>query len=114
MNNSKIALDSIEPEQTDPKDSLRERESFLVRVIEAIGRVEGSADWKVLQKEIFDPLTENLQRLVIQETRKEKINTDVIHSLNGQLAWAKKYSKLDDLSKIFKVELTNIRKQING
>lgn len=112
MNNSKIALELLETE-IDPKSALRERESYLVRVIEAIGRVSGTADWKILKNEIFDSLVETLERRIKSETQKEVLNDPELYRLQGQLGWAKKFSRLEELAQVFKVELINIRKQIN-
>lgn len=106
MNNSLVEIDSFE-EKANP---LQEREAFLVRVIEAIGRVSESADWDILRTELFEPVSQTLERKLMSEVKSDKINEPEIYRLQGQLVWARKYSKLEDLREVLKVELSNIRK----
>ena len=112
MNNSQIEIS--EPEVFDAKSLLRDRASKLVRMIEAIERVAKSADWSILKAEIFEPVSANLERKLMSEVKKDEMNEPEIYRLQGQLVWARKYSKLEDLKEVFKVELTNIKKQINN
>lgn len=113
MNNSKIANNSIEEMPVDTT-SLKEREAKLVRIIEALLRVSEAADWYTLKTEIFDGLVETLERRISAEAKKPEVVPSELYRLQGQLGWAKKYSNLENLAQVFKVELTNIRTKING
>jgi hypothetical protein len=113
MNNSQIEV-IAEEEVYDAKSLMRVRESKLIRMIEAIERVAKSADWNILKAEIFEPVSQNLEHKLMTEVKAEEINEPEIYRLQGQLVWARKYSKLEDLKEVFKVELSNIKKQINN
>lgn len=108
MNNSLI---QPEEEVVSQLELTREREAFLVRMIEAIGRISEDADWKILKTEIFEPVTKNLESRLMSEVRAEKINEPEIYRLQGQLVWARKYSNIETLKEVFKVELSNIKKK---
>lgn len=88
-----------------------EHKAKLVRMIEAIQEVVNTTGWKVLKQEIFDELVKTLERRIMSESKKPKIEPEELYRLQGQLAWARKYSKLEDLAEVFKVGLTNINKQ---
>ena len=109
MNNSLI---HVEEEQIlDPKELVLQREAKLVRMIEAIARLSESSDWNILKTEIFDPVSKTLESRLMSEVKSEKINEPEIYRLQGQLVWARKYSHLETLKEVFKVELNNIIQQ---
>lgn len=114
MDNSFIAQNNIEEEPQDFRPQLREREAELVKIIEALGQVEAADEWQTLKKLLFDGIVEKLERLIAFEASAREINTPELYRLQGQLAWAKRYSNLEELRNIFKVELKNIKKSING
>lgn len=111
MNNSLV--ETIEEDVFDASSQLRERAAKLVRMIEAIDRVHQNPDWQILKAEIFEPVSKSLENRLMTEVKSDEINEPEIYRLQGQLVWARKYSKLEDLREVFKVELTNIKKQIN-
>ena len=108
MNNSVVF-----EEPTDRTDVLRTRESELVNIIEAIKGLEGNIDWSTLKSKVFDGVSESLERRLHQELLKSELNPPEIYKLQGQIAWAKKYSKLDTLATVYRAELTNVRSQLN-
>lgn len=117
MNNSKIAINEVsffQVEELDLKPRLRQKETELVEIIEAINAIAESKEWKVLKEKIFDGVVESLKRQRDSEVEKKPLNGPVIHSLNGQLAWAKKYSDFSTLAHIYKLELENIRKKLHA
>lgn len=117
MNNSLIAIENVTLELEPTVDNtarFREKETELVAIIEAIEKVADSREWQILKEKLFDGVTESLKRQRDIEIEKKPLNGPMIHSLNGQLAWAKKYSDFTSLASIYKLELQNIRKQINA
>jgi len=117
MNNSFIAIENVSLELDDVVDNtaqLRQKETDIIAIIEAINRLMENKDWLILKEKIFDGVVENLLRLRNTEVEKKPLNGPVIHSLNGQLSWAKKYSNLDSLAIIYKQDLTKIRKLLYG
>lgn len=117
MNNSLIAIENVSLELDEPVDNtgvFREKETELLAIIEAITKVAESKEWLVLKTRVFDGVVESLKRRRDVEIEKKPLNGPMIHSLNGQLEWAKKYSDLLTLASIYKLELVNVRKQLNG
>lgn len=115
MNNSKFALDSFEMEKStvvDVTPMLREEESNLVNVIEALNEVSQSKGWSSLKNRVFDGVVEKLEKDLLSEAKKDDRDLIKQASLTGQLVWAKKYSDLDGLTEVYRQRLTNVRKQL--
>ena len=113
MNNSKIALDEISlslEEQVDNTEIYREKESELIRIIEAINGIKSSAEWSTLKKYIFDSLVESLEKRLRDQSEQLILDAPLIHRLQGQLIWARKYSDLDKLEDNYRIELSKIKK----
>lgn len=110
MNNSSIQ-NTLEEVKVDNTERLRARENDLIKIIEAITKIAESEEWKVLKEKIFDGVVDNLKRQRDAEVEKKPLNGPMIHSINGQLAWAKKYADFIKLADIYKLELINTRKQ---
>lgn len=116
MNNSKIAIDNqdvFKEKEVDKTPVLREKEGVLVKIIEAVNRIEQTEDWKTLRNYIFDGLVESLERRLSQEANKDELNQPEIHRLQGQLIWARKYSDFKKLSEVYRSELLNVKKMLN-
>lgn len=116
MNNSKIALDdylfSLDEKRDTSLESiehLRERESIVIRIIEAIGRITESDEWSTLKKNIFGGRIESLEKQLFAESRNQQLNEAEMYRLQGRLFEATKYD-LDKLVETYRVELLNIRK----
>lgn len=117
MNNSFIAIENVSlalEEPLDNSESLRVKETELMQIIEAIEMIANSREWKLLKEKIFDGVLEGLKRQRDFEVEKKPLNGPVIHSLNGQLVWAKKYSDFSTLANIYKLELESVRKLLNA
>jgi hypothetical protein len=114
MNNSKLSLEEFQSplQEIDKTSWLKDREATLVRQIETLRRVAQSEDWCSLKKELFDGVVEILERQQKSEAEKESPDPLKLTNINGQLAWARKYSDLNKLADAFVPELKNIRQQL--
>jgi hypothetical protein len=114
MNNSKLTMDEFQSplQEIDKTSWLRDREATLVRQIETLRRVAKSEDWCSLKKELFDGVVEILEKQQKSEAEKEKPDPLKLTNINGQLAWARKYSDLNKLADAFIPELNTIKKQL--
>lgn len=115
MNNSKIVLDNISlkiEENGDTSDNLKVREAELVRIIEAIERINQSEDWSTLKVLVFSGVEASLEKRLRLESEKSELNPAEIHKIQGQLAWARKFADISKLGEAFRTELFNIRKLI--
>lgn len=91
----------------------QQREGVLVRLIEALGRIERSEDWSTLTSEVFDGVLESLEGRLSAEANKPLVDLPAIYRLQGQIQWAKKYADLAVLTNSYRLELQGIRKQLN-
>lgn len=116
MNNSFISenVSLAEYEKPDNKPALRVRETELSSIIEAIVNLANNPDYQVLQAKIFNGLVEGLNKRLMVEVKKKPLNGPLIHSLNGQIEVATKYSDILSLASIYKLELQNTRKVLNA
>jgi hypothetical protein len=118
MNNSFIALDNLEPidkpQEIDRSPWLRQKEVELIKIIEALQRVNVSEDWSTLKSHIFEGVVEKLEKDMLDEAKKDSPDLSKLASLKGQFVWAKKYSDLDSLAQAFKVELQGIRQTLKN
>ena len=111
MNNSKIAMDNVSlelEEDIDVSSSLRQRETELLAIIQALEALNQSNYWKILQDQEFVPHYE------ILKTRlgREKDNVE-IYRLQGRIEQAERFN-LEKLLILKHNELLNIRKQLHG
>lgn len=112
MNNASIDLSNLQDESFDRSPWLRQREGELVKIIEAINKIAGTEEWSILENHIFGNLVETLDRRLNSEASKLEIKDAELYRLQGQITWAKKYADLKKLSDFYKLELTNVRKQL--
>lgn len=108
MNNSKIAIDNALTDEpvVDVSPQIRQRETELIEIIEAIKHIRSSDYWKLLQEQVFH---KDLDRLT-RQLRSER-DTIEMYRLQGQVTWAEKYS-LDNAEQMYRNELINLRKQL--
>lgn len=113
MNNSKIVLDDMSLSLDEPVDTtehFREKESELVRIIEAIERIDKSDEWSTLKSLIFSQTVSSLEKRLRAESESDVIHDSNIYRLQGQLIWARKYADLHRLAESYRTELSNIKK----
>lgn len=113
MNNSKIAIEniSISLDQINNSAKLRERESLLVRIIEASNELKKSEAWSTLKSLVFTSREESLEKQLKSECERATLDQSEIYRLQGRLFEAKKYD-LDKLIESYRIELSNIRKTL--
>ena len=114
MNNS-LVIDIVDADEAiaTKTEKLQQREGELVKIIEAIRAVEQSDGWSTLKEKVFDGVLESLQHRLTSEAQNSEIDNVEMYKLQGQIAWAKKYSHLDTLADAFRLELINVRSQLN-
>lgn len=115
MNNSSISIEKSTLEQVrDPKVKLRELETQLVRIIEAIRGIKHSQEWSTLKTEVFDGLTARLERDLREEAIGSDPNPTKLNRIAGELRWAKRFSDFDKFESDKVAELKAIRLNLYG
>lgn len=95
------------------EETLRSKEGDLVKIIEAIGSLSNTREWSTLKTYVFDGALESLEKRLVSEANKMPVNDGELYRLQGQIMWAKKYADLQKLADTFRLELINVRKQLN-
>jgi len=108
MNNSLTTYLELE-EKIDNKPMLRQRETEIVEIIEAIERIINSNYWKIIREKVYDPDIEILKHQLITEQ-----DTIKLYRLQGKVDWIDKNLDLTKLLTSKKNELINIRRQLHG
>jgi hypothetical protein len=111
MNNS-LSIETFDEKEPSQRvaDSLKERESRLVRLIESLKALEKGREWSTLREFLFDGALETLENRLATASKKPELDLPEIYRLQGRILEARKYTNLLDTSRL---ELNNIRKQIN-
>lgn len=112
MNNSRITLDT--EQVTDLLPKLKEEESRVVRIIEAIQGASQTKEWSTLKNEVFDKLVGSLERDLRTEAKRDDPDPKKLNRLSGELKWAEKYSDLSKLEESYRLQLQRIRTHQNA
>lgn len=111
MNNSKLTMDfdvALNEESAyDVVPHLREQQTEVVQVLEALEAVNRSKHWQTLQSKVFQSSLDVLQKAI----RNEKDPKELFR-IQGQLGWGEKYTNLEDLIVYYRRKLENIKNQI--
>lgn len=102
MNNALVK--TKEPETIDRTPWLKQQEAELIKIIEAIQNIKQSNFWKLLREKVFDGVVTSIQQK-LQDEKDEK----ELYRLQGQMAWAGKFTDLDKLEKVYRDQLEIIR-----
>lgn len=111
MNNSKVH--NLEDKEDSRLSFLQEQQGEWSQLVEALNRVEASEDWQKLKKLFLDGLVIRLERQLNDEASKSEVNLPKLYRLQGQIEWAQRYSDLKKISNLKRLEIENLKKQIN-
>lgn len=113
MNNSQI---QPEPEKAleQIQVKVQERESEIVRILEAIQTLKQRKEWSTLKTEVFDNLHTNLTKDMMEEASKADPNTNKLNRIAGEMKWAERFSNLEKWENVLRVELQGVRKRLHG
>lgn len=113
MNNSKIVIDDMSLTLEMPIQNiehLNKKQGELIQIIKAIEEIKTSEEWSSLKSLIFAGLVQNLENRLKFESEKIELDEAIIHQIQGQLLWARKYADLDKLAESYRIELSGIKK----
>lgn len=92
---------------------VQEKETQLVRDIEAVQALRQSAAWSSLKTDIFDGLVRRLKSELLSEAKKEEPSPLKLNRLAGELKWADKFSDLEKWEKELRLELQRVRTNLS-
>lgn len=105
MNNSFLELEEMEEKVPDTS----EEEVRLTRLIESISGLIENKDWQTLVELHFSKEEERVKRLLLSEAQKNPVTVEEIHSLQGELKWARRYKDFIGWAKLLKSQLEKIK-----
>lgn len=94
------------------KVKIREEETRLINLIQAIEALEKSEEWSKLKELLVDGLVSKTKEKILQEALSQDPKIERIEYLKGELAWSKKYADLGKYAGTLKTELESIRKRL--
>lgn len=105
-------MDSVAfPQELDKTPALRERQEKLIKILSALDGIAGA--WSSLKQEEFDSRVERIEKDLLDEAKRPNPDVLKLSRLSGKLEMADQYD-LDKLKNRYRMELINIKKQING
>lgn len=90
-------------------DKLRDRQTNLVKILEAIDLVLKTSGWQTLKELVFDKVVERIERQLLSESKQFPIDADKIYTLQGELVWAKRYADFKAYAEMLQKELQGIK-----
>ncbi len=91
------------------KALLRERQAELMRLLDALTKLDKSEEWHILKELVFDKSVTSIEKTMINETQRPEINTNKLYKLQGELDWARKYSDINRFADTLKKQLQEIK-----
>lgn len=94
------------------KSKLRERQTELIAIIEALVELDRSKSWNVLKELIFDKSVTSIERQMLSESLALEIKVERIYKLQGEWAWAKQFGDTDRFVEMLKKQLEDINNKL--
>lgn len=95
------------------KKILREKQIELIKLIEALAKLDKSEEWNTLRELTFDRSLDLIKRQLLQEALKPDLDLSKLYNLQGQWAWANQYSDIDRTISTLKNQLAEIKKKLH-
>lgn len=88
---------------------LRENQAELIRLLDALTKLDESKEWHVLRELVFDKSVGSIERQILNESLAKEVNLPKLYKLQGELEWAKRYSDIERFADTLKKQLKNIK-----
>lgn len=104
-------LDRIELSE-ETKALLREKQTELVKIIDALSKLENSKEWGILKDLIFDKALAGIERQILNIALAKDIDVNALYKLQGEWAWSKHYNDLRQFGEVLKKQLEDIKSKL--
>ena len=94
------------------KAQLRQEQTRLVKIIEALMKLDGSKEWQVLREEVFDKSRQVIERQLMNEGLAQEVKTPKIYRLQGEYAWASQFCDINRFAETLKKQLEEIKRKL--
>ncbi len=99
-------MDEMTPES---RDYLSKRQAEIVKLLEALVKLDKSKEWGTLKELIFDKAVNNIERQILSESLMPTISVEKLYKLQGEWAWAKQHADTDRFVSSLKKQLEDIK-----
>ena len=93
---------------SDSDQKLRDRQTELVLILEAIDEVLKTKGWQTLKELVLDKEVERIERLLLSEAKSEEPNHKVLYRLQGELSKTRRLD-LKSYAQVCQKELQGIK-----
>jgi hypothetical protein len=94
------------------KESLREQQGALIKLVGAFADLEGSKEWQIIKEQVHTPTVARIERQILNEAQAPIIDVDKIYRLQGELAWARRFSDINKFAETLKRQLEDIKNKL--
>lgn len=94
-------------------EKLEERRQIIIKITEALLGLDKTSEWQTLVDLVYKPALESIERKISLEAKKDEIDPKELYKLQGELAWAKRFTDLNHFVNLLKKELEGINNKIN-
>lgn len=94
------------------KAQLRVEQARLVKIIEALVKLDGSKEWQTLKEEVFDKSKQAIERQLMVECLAQEVKDPKIYRLQGEYAWARQFCETDRFVETLKRQLEEIKRKL--
>lgn len=91
------------------RTQLQNEQTRLIKIVEALTKLDGSKEWNVLKELVFDKSLEAIDRQLHMESLRPEIDEARIYRLQGERAWAMQYSDVNRFVETLKKQLEAIK-----
>ena len=94
------------------KALLIKEQTRLIKVIEALSKLDKSKEWEALKEEVYSKSLLAIERQMLNECLSKEVDVNKIYKLQGEWAWSKQFADVDRYVDILKKQLEGIKKKI--
>lgn len=109
---SQLRITNMEETTEDVKVKLRETETNLINLIEALAKLEQSKEWETVKKLVFDKSLESIERQLLNESLAIEVKPNKIYKLQGEWVWSKQFCDTNRFIETLKGQLSEIKKKL--
>lgn len=94
------------------KVKLREEETRLTKIIEALVSLDKSKEWSTLKELVYDVSVLSVERQILNICLNKEIDLNALYKLQGEWAWAKQHSDTNRFITTLKQQLEGIKNKL--
>lgn len=94
------------------EDSLKDKQSELLKVLEALNGLEKNKDWQTLKELVYQKSLESVEAQMKSECLSTELNLPKLYRLQGEWSWAKQFTDIPAFAENVKKQLATIKQML--